>query len=367
MSRSQLTSPSPPPADVKRLARIVFALAIGACGSAVFLYLHLPLPWMLGSLSACLIAAVLRLPIMRPRPITPYMRVILGIAVGAAFTPELLGRIGEMGISLAMLVPFVLAMGLTGVPYFHKLAKFDRPTAFYAAMPGGLNDMLAMGLDAGADARRLSLVHATRILIIVFTVPIFLQVTQGVVIGARPASELHVWQLGLADALAMVAIGAVGWWGASRLGMSGAAIIGPMVVSAVLHASGLVSAKMPRELINLAQIVLGTHVGCQFIGITLRDFFTTVTAGIGYALLLLMLTAVFTFSVVELTGLDYPAVLLAYSPGGQAEMNLMAVVLGTDVAYVALHHLLRLALVVLGAQLIFRRWFKPKPPARLGD
>ena len=346
---------------------MVLALAIGACGAAIFLYFGLPLPYMLGALAACLVAALARAPIARPRYISPPMRVVLGVAVGAAFTPDLAGRVGEMAVSLAFVVPFVIAIGATGIPFFERVGKFDRTTAFYAAMPGGFNDMLAMGRDAGADTRKLSLAHATRILVIVFTVPFFLQISEGVVLGGAPVSAMQIGQLGLADGLILLAIGVFGWWGAKRLGVTGAAIIGPMVVSAVLHASGLVEAKVPRELINLAQLVLGAHAGCMFIGITLREITTTVAAGVGNALCLLVLTAVFTALVVELTGIDLASVLLAYSPGGQAEMNLMAVVLGTDVAYVALHHLLRLALVVVGSQIVFRHWFRRPPPAAADD
>lgn len=350
-------------AAIAPAGRILLGLTIGAFGAAVFLWLRLPLPWMLGAMTACLLAAIVRLPVARPRHLAPSMRVVLGVAVGASFTPELMGRIGEMAVSLAMIVPFVFAMGLLGVPFFQRVAKFDRPTAFFAAMPGGFNDMIAMGRDAGADQRKLSLAHATRVLMIVFAVPVWLQWSQGIAIGGRPASGVHISDLGPSDALNLLAIGVVGWLGAKRLGISGAAIVGPMLLSAVLHATGLVSAKVPRELINLAQIVLGTHAGCQFIGITAREFTTTVAAGVAYACGLLALAAGFTTAVVAMTGIDVSSVLLAYSPGGQAEMNLMAVVLGVDVAYVALHHLLRLALVVIGAQIVFKHWLRrPAPP-----
>ncbi len=344
------------------IARALLALAIGATGSFLFVALRLPLPWMLGALTACFFAAILKLPINRPRKIIRPMRMVLGVAVGAAFSPELVGRAGGMVVSLAILVPFMLLIGFLGILYFRRLVGFDRPTAFFAAMPGGFNDMLAMGRDAGADLRKLSLAHATRVLIIVFAVPFWLQWSQGLVIGGRPVSATHIFDLGLTDVVVLLGCGLLGWWGAKRLGISGAAIVGPMIMSAVLHAAGLVEAKVPRELINLAQIVLGTHVGCQFLGITMREFVTTVAAGIAYTAGLLALTALFTTLVVEVTGLPIPPVLLAYAPGGQAEMNLMAVVLGTDVAYVALHHLLRLAIVIVGSQFLFKRWFGRSPP-----
>ena len=56
----------------------------------------------------------------------------------------------------------------------------------------------------------------------------------------------------------------------------------------------------------------------------------------------------------RLTGFDSTTVLLAYAPGGQTEMNLLAYILKLDVAFTALHHLVRLAIVIFGAQLVFK-------------
>jgi len=46
--------------------------------------------------------------------------------------------------------------------------------------------------------------------------------------------------------------------------------------------------------------------------------------------------------------------LLSYAPGGQNEMAIMGLILGADVAIIALHHLLRVIMVVLGAQYVFQ-------------
>ncbi|MEQ1611419.1 MAG: AbrB family transcriptional regulator, partial [Hyphomicrobiaceae bacterium] len=65
----------------------------------------------------------------------------------------------------------------------------------------------------------------------------------------------------------------------------------------------------------------------------------------------------------RLTGFDSTTVLLAYAPGGQSELNLLAFILNLDVAYTALHHLVRLAIVIFGAQLVFKanpKWREPR-------
>jgi uncharacterized protein len=46
---------------------------------------------------------------------------------------------------------------------------------------------------------------------------------------------------------------------------------------------------------------------------------------------------------------------MGIAPGGQAEISLLAFALHLDVAFIALHHLTRLALIMLAAQFMARR------------
>ncbi|RMF02022.1 MAG: AbrB family transcriptional regulator, partial [Alphaproteobacteria bacterium] len=152
--------------------------------------------------------------------------------------------------------------------------------------------------------------------------------------------------------LILLLCGISGYLGAKWLRISGAAIIGPMLANGAVHLLGLAEARVPVELVNAAQLVIGVHIGCQFAGITMRELTSTVAVAFGYSLLLMAGAAVFTILVVWATGIDQHAVALAYAPGGQPEMNLIALVMNFDPAYVALHHLLRVMVIVLGAQFL---------------
>lgn len=350
------SSLKPPPLQIipAPYGSYLLALLIGACGSAFFVWNGLPLPWFLGALTACLVASVAGLPIKRPTPISIPMRAVLGVAVGTAYTPALLDRLPSMISSLALLVPFMGLIIAVGMMFYERIAKFDRPTAFYSAVPGGLTDMTTMAEDSGANVRAVILVQASRILVIVFALPLWLQWHDGLSVARPFANRIHLWEIWPFDALVMVAMGWGGWWVAKRLGMAGAPIVGPMLASGITHALGYSTAKMPLEVLVVAQISVGTMLGCQFRGLTFKEFRGTMTWGIANAIVLLAVTGAVSALVSHLTGFDPISVLLAFAPGGQTELNLLAYVLGLDVAYVALHHLTRLAIVILGAQMIFR-------------
>jgi hypothetical protein len=341
------------PKQWRGAALVALTLGIGVCGAAIYSLTPMPLPWFLGSMLAGLVALSLGFPIRTKPSLTLVMRIVLGLAIGSAFSPEMTDRAGEMALSLVFVFPYVIFLGLIGYPYFRMLAGYNRVTSFLAAVPGGFQTMVAIGEDCGADIRRLSIVHSTRILVIVFLVPLWIQFSSSADLSTAltPASAT-LSALSIKEVLILIVCGIAGYWGGMRVGLSGAAIIGPMLANGAVHMLGLAEARVPVELVNASQLVIGLHISCQFAGITLRELTSTVSLAFGYALLLIAGAGVFTVLVVWATGIDQNAVALAYAPGGQPEMNLIALVLNYDPAYVALHHLLRVMVIVIGGQFI---------------
>ncbi len=312
--------------------------------------MELPLAWLLGAMSVCLIATFCGLSLYKPGSIVLSMRAILGVAIGSAFSPEINERLGDLSHSLLFLLPYCLLTGLIGYAFFRTVAKFDRPTAYYAAMPGGFQDMVAFGEEAGAKIQPLALVHATRIIFLVFTLPFLVRWIEGL---ETENAGLHHWP-DFESLIILFLCGGLGWGLAKLLRISGSAIVGPMVVSGLAHYLGWVEATPPKAFIDLAQLIIGVHIGCQYQGMRVKEMASVIFISFGYLLILGILTAAFVGLVFIFAEADPVAALLAFSPGGQAEMNLIAFAMDIDVTYVALHHLIRMVLVIVGAQLIFK-------------
>lgn len=329
------------------LRRRTGTLALALAGALAFSWLGLPLPFLFGPMFACLAAAIMGARLLGLNSVSTAARTILGVAVGASITPEVVHQIPNMLGSVLFVPPYIALIGLVGVPYFHKVCGFDMPTSYFAAMPGGLQDMVSFGQEAGADVRALSLIHATRVLIIVTIVPfLLLQVfdqplTQP--IGA-PASEIP-WQ----ELVLMLLAAVVGWKGGARLGLFGAPILGPMIVTAALSLSGLIEHRPPREAILAAQYFIGIGIGVGYVGVTMTEIRKDVLAGVAYAGILAVLTFIVTEVVVQLGFADPVEGFLSFAPGGQAEMAVLAIVAGADLGFIVVHHILRITLVIIGA------------------
>ncbi|QFQ86074.1 AbrB family transcriptional regulator [Paracoccus kondratievae] len=325
--------------------RRLLTFALAAFGGVVFLLLHLPLPMLLGPMLACLIAALVGVPLAGAGQFGIFMRTILGVAVGASITPGVLAELPDVAASLLFVPGFIAVIALVGYPLFRRVFGFDHATAWYGAMPGGLQDMLVFGEEAGGDIRALSLIHATRVLVIVTVAPLIMTTWWGVDLSQPPGAPMRA--TGLTEIALMIAAGLIGWKVAERLGLFGASILGPMVLTAALSLSGLITHRPPAEMIQAAQFFIGIAVGVKYAGITLRELRLHVTAGIVYALFLAAISLIFIEAIVHLglaSGLD---AFLAFLPGGQAEMVVIALIAGADLAYVVSHHLLRMIIVIL--------------------
>ncbi len=330
--------------------RRALTLGLSVLGTAMFWVLSLPLPFLFGPLFACLFAALAGAPLQGFGQVSVAARTILGVAVGASVTPEVVARVPQMAASVALIPLYIAVIGLVGVPFFRKVYKFDWATSWYAAMPGGLQDMVIFGKEAGGDVRALSLIHTTRMLILVTVAPLILTMGFGVTldnpIGA-PAADLPLHEMAIMAAAALI-----GWKGGERIGLFGASILGPMILTGVLSLSGVIHYRPPAEAILVAQFMIGIGIGVGYVGVTMHEIRRDVSAGVIFVLMLAALAALFTEAVV-LLGLA-PAVdgFIAFAPGGQAEMTVLAIIVGADLGYVIVHHLTRVLLVISGAPIV---------------
>ncbi|MEM6621102.1 MAG: AbrB family transcriptional regulator [Pseudomonadota bacterium] len=327
-------------------------LALAAAGAALFWLIDMPLPILLGPMFACLVAALAGVPMKGTPLISDAMRPVLGVAVGASLTPALIGRLDDMAVSVALIPPFVLLIGLVGYPYFRRVWGFDHATSYYAAMPGGLQDMLVFGEAAGADSRALSLIHTTRVLVIVSLMPFLMTWIWGLSLSGplgEPATSVPFHELAI-----MLVCAAVGWWAGEKVGLFGAPILGPLIVAGAASLTDILHHRPPAEAMQVAQFFLGLGIGVKYAGITVAEIKRILTASVGFCLVLAVLSVGFAEIVIQAELAPPLDAFIAFAPGGQAEMVLLAIIAGTDVAYVVTHHLIRVIIVILGAPVASR-------------
>ena len=225
--------------------RIFITYLIALIGALAFLVVDLPLPWLFGPMFACLMAALFGFKLSANKTLGDAMRTILGVAVGATVSVAFLQSLPSIAPTLALVPLLTIGLGVCGVYYFKALRGYDFATAYYASMPGGLQDMLVFGEAAGANLRALSLIHATRVLVIVVLLPIILTGVWQVDLTQIPGEKLREFAPNQVFILLFCAL--LGWQVAKYLGMFGASILGPLIFAAIASLIGILHTRPPRR------------------------------------------------------------------------------------------------------------------------
>lgn len=320
-------------------------------GGALFWSLGLPLPWMLGALFATMAAAVGGLPVSGPKRARPVVVAVIGVLLGSRFGPEVLEQAGAWLGTLAVLAVYILAVGLVVVPFYRFVGRMDWATAYFSGMPGGLAEMIEVGEARGGKVLPITLAHSLRIVLTITIVAFWFRIVQGHEVGGMPMRAAT--PLSLAEALMLTGSAVVGAGLGLLLRLPAPTFLGPLLVSALLHLAGVSESAPPGWIVVMAQIVLGTIIGCRFRGVPLAALREAAVLCLGATGLTMALAFAFALAMQRVAGVDTEQAVLALAPGGLTEMGLIALAIHADVAFVALHHVVRILLVIVAAPLVF--------------
>ncbi len=339
------------------LLTYVLAAAAGFAARA----LHMPLPMLLGPL---LVIAALAIADIRPlgHPVTalPGLRIIfvpvIGVAIGAAFRPELLvqaaGWLPSL-IAMAVFTPLVHWAGYRTV----RVMGLDRTTALYGTMPGGWLEALQMGEDAGADVRMIAILQFLRLILTIILVPVAFTWISGHAVGSASGAVMPGSDLGLTfpDVALLTAAGVVGFFAGRALRFPAPQVTGPILISGLLHLTGVTGTVPPGWLVALTQLVIGTALGTRFAGMPKGQLRAGLRLSLAHQAVMMAAAAVATVLMLRVVDEPASAIFLAFAPGGLVEMSLVALSLNLSVVYVSAHHVLRIVLAVLVARTVTRR------------
>ncbi len=342
-----------PPLERPGVKPIALSLGVGGLGGALFSLVNVPLAWMLGPMVVNIIASVRGAPVLVPHSIRVVTLCVIGVFLGGSFSPDLLARAGEWSVTLVLMLLFIPLITIVAGQYYARAAGFDRATAMFSGAPGTLTAMVIIGGESGADERMIALTQGLRVVIVVFLMPLI--VTLATATGPSSASVLpEGGPFSWLEGVLLVAAAGVGYGLAKGFNLPASAMTGAMLTSAGLYLAGVVSWRPPDAALWICLWVLGSAIGSRFSTVTPKTFFRTSRHAVAATALVMSVSALFALAVSALTGVPYLTALLSFTPGGVAEMCLIAIAFDIDPAFVAVHHLARIAILISAAPLAAR-------------
>ena len=318
-------------------------LAIALAAALLCVWIHAPLPWMIGPLVAVAASRSAGVDCAAPIGGRQAGQWVIGTALGLYFTPEIGQLLLRIGWLLVLGALFALALGYLCAYLLTRFAAVDRTTAVFASVPGGAAEMSVLGERYGARVDEVAAAQSLRIMLVVVVVPWVFAALQlrGADVFHPGAAEVDA--LGLAELLAATLVGGLLLW---RAGVPNAFVLGALAVAIALTMAQVDLSAVPRGLTNAAQLLLGCALGARFERSFLRRAPRFVAAVTLTVLVAMVLSAAFAFALAAVSALHPATVVLATAPGGIAEMSITAKVLELGVPVVTAFHVTRIVVLL---------------------
>jgi hypothetical protein len=331
--------------------RCLLTYALALAGGYVAARLSVPLPWMLGPFFACGACAAFGVRLAFLPMGRELGQLAVGLAVGLRFTPATLAATASLLPAMLAATLYVVVFTFIAALIFRPLAGVDRVTAFFATAAGGVADMAIVAKAHGGDSSAVAIVHALRVSSVVAIVPV-LVITFGAP-GSAPDNGA-----GAVQDLLMLAFCLVLAYIVARVlkptPLPNPWLVGPIFVGLGLGASGLLNMTVPPLLITLAQVAIGTWLGCQFRRDVLLSVPRVAAAGGVVSLFMIVAAAGGSFVMSAATGLPITTSFLSLAPAAVTEMVITAKVMHLDAEIVTAFHIMRIAIVCSTVLLVFR-------------
>ena len=347
--------------------RVVLTLALAGLAAGLCLKLQTPLPWMIGPLLATGAATMLGGPTASWMPLRHGGQWVIGCALGLYFSPQVIAVLAGLWWVVALGAVWALGLGVLVGAWLHRLHArpglfhmpgLSRITTYFASPIGGASEMTLMGERYGARPDLVASAHSLRVLLVTLIIPFGLQWAglHGIDLNVPAARQLD-WP-GLAGLAALTGLGC---WVMHRLRQTNPWLMGALVVSLLITASGVNLSALPPWLTNAAQLVIGISLGVRFTPGFVHMAPRWLASIALTTLTMICLCAGFAWLLAQAAGLHWATLLLATSPGGIAEMAITAKVLKLGVPVVTAFHVVRLLVVLVLAEPIYRWCYQRSP------
>jgi uncharacterized protein len=351
----------------RTLFEVAETLAIALAGGVTFAWLELPAGLVSGSVLAVAAAALFGRPMHMPLGLARVCYIIVGILLGTVVTPDTLRGVTTWPMSIALLIVGSLSMMLATSNYLRIVHRWDPLSALMGSSPGSMAQVIALSTELGGDLRAIAIVQTVRILLLVVGLPnglaLFGLVVPAVAPVRGPADFSVLGQMLLLAAVATAF--AVAFY---RLRFPGGLLFGAMTGSGLLHGTAVIHAALPWWLGSSAVIVLGGLVGSRFAGTSFRMLLGFLGAAFGSSAVAMTVATLFVAADIHFYAFPVANVAIAFAPGAQDTMMVLALALHLDPVFVGAHHLARFLVVTFtlaaGARRLAPKKSAPRAPVR---
>jgi membrane AbrB-like protein len=355
---------SPPfPAKIEWL-RAAETLAIAAVGGIALNWLGFPAGLVTGSLLGVAAAALCGRPVFIPAPLSRVISVLVGISLGAVVSPETLKGLAAFPFAVVVLAISTLGMIVATMSYLRFVHGWDWQSALFGASPGALAQVMTLSAEYQADLRAIAIVQTMRVVALTLGIPAGLAYFGLTAEGGLMARFIAAGPPSVPELAVLVAVSTAAALLVYRLRLPGGLMFGAMIASAILHGGGFIHAILPWWIAYAAVIGIGAVTGSRFANTDPLTLLRFLGAALGSFAVAMAVAALAVLALTALMPVRVADAVVAFAPGAQDTMMVLALALHLDPVFVGAMHLSRFLLVSMLVPLLAHRLRKEtqKPP-----
>jgi len=328
-------------------------LLIAAAGGIAFTFIGVPAGLVSGSMLATAAAGLAGRSTKVPLQLARVSFVLIGILLGAVVTPETLRGIVTWPLSIALLAASTAVTIVATTLYLRLVHGWEPLSALLGASPGSMAQAMALSAEFGCNMRGIGIVQTMRVLVVTIGLPGGMALIGLAASGVPPTPATA--DSSFAELAVLVVASTVTAVIMLRIRFPGGLLFGAMAASAVLHGGDFLHATLPWWLGSAAVILLGALVGSRFANTTPAMLMEYFWAGLGSAAVAIAVSSIFVLVVLMALPFRPADVVIAFAPGAQDTMMVLALALHLDPVFVSAHHLTRFLIVTFSVALAARR------------
>jgi len=324
------------------LAIVILAVMV----SLFLLMIHMILPWLFGSIIAAVtVKKMSGRQLIWPKWLADAGLFILGAQIGATFTKQVLSDICNDLFHIVLLNIIIISVAILLSLIYRKITQCSYETALLSAVPGALSQMIVMAEEnKRADLLAVTLSQTSRLLFVVMIVPFIASFSTGAATGNRMHSESIFYILSFDQILFIFSLIGLVFIFLRRIHFPVPQLLAPIFIMAGWNIVTGDSFSIPYYLIAAAQLLFGIRIGLQLVelssSLTLRLF-------IGIAVQNIMLILITFVAALWMTGHSFKDVFLSLAPGGMAQIIIVALETGGNIAMISSYHIFRIFFILL--------------------
>ena len=339
------------------------AFLIALCGGLVFSFISIPVPWLLGPMSATLIAGRIKgFTLYWPRALRDIALILIGYSIGLSFTRASVDSIADnLPAMLIMTVILVTSAALIS-KVISKLSGIDYPTVLIGSIPGGLSQMIIFAEEMkGINITTVTFLQVSRLLMIVFVVPFIIF---GPIFDiSHMENEFAGTGQSIFDPIMSFIFFIVCILGAligNKLRLPTPFLLGPILGTAILTYSGFTGPSLPLAVLDASQLMIGGYIGMLLKPEKLEKKTSTIALALLSGFMLVIGSLVLSFFLSDALNINIVTSFLSLAPGGMDQMGIIAHEVRADLSMVSGFQLFRLFFIYFAVPPILRWYFKGK-------